>query len=189
MALLLMIGSALSAQASAPEYLTAITGELERLGWTPERVEEFRDAGDDKEWDSLTEAEPDIVARALELARRGEVELQAAENVELAFELARMVQRMRELGFERRMIARVSFEGVRGLSRDLAQGRSQGEPQTGQSSQFRADFRERIRQHLDRANDSRQRASEKTRRMGTPQDILSGASAYHQGDEFQNDPD
>ncbi|MCF7948371.1 MAG: hypothetical protein K9M94_07270, partial [Spirochaetia bacterium] len=104
-------------------------------------------------------AEPEVVAMALQLANPNREKLEAAENADLALEVAVMARTMERLGFEKREIARASFEGTREVVRNMEQIRE--EVGTGDMTRMQSRMREQIRDRLYNAMENRIRASGK----------------------------
>jgi len=94
---------------------------------------------------------------ALQLANQEREQLEAAENADLALELAMMARSMDRSGFDQREIARASFEGTREVIRNMERIRE--EVGTGDMTQMQSMMREQIRERLDKAMENRSRIS------------------------------
>jgi len=142
-----------------PQVVREMLQQLEQEGWTEEQIAEFRDAARNRDWEETEGAEPEVLAMALQLANQDREQLEAAENADLALELAVMARTMERSGFDQREIARASFEGTREVKRNLKRIRE--EVGTGDMTQMQSMMRDQIRDRLDKAMENRSRASDR----------------------------
>jgi len=140
-----------------PQVVREMLQQLEQEGWTEEQISDFRNAARDRNWKEAEGAEPEVLAMALQLANQDREQLEAAENADLALELAMMARTMERSGFDQREIARASFEGTREVKRNIERIRE--ETGTGDMTQMQSMMREQIRTQLDKAMENRSRAS------------------------------
>lgn len=154
-----------------PQFLREMAQELRQDGWTEEEIEEFRTAAEKRNWDEAEGADPEVVAKALQLANQDREQLEGSENADLALELAEMARNMEQAGFEGREIARAAFDGTREVVDNMQQMREQArqneQAQSGEAAeagdmlQMRERIRDQIREHLDVAMENRSRAMER----------------------------
>src|SRR6056297_1555797 len=142
-----------------PQVVREMLQQLEQEGWTEEQISDFRNAARDRNWEETEGAEPEVLAMALQLANQDREQLEAAENADLALELAVMARTMERSGFDQREIARASFEGTREVKRNLKRIRE--EVGTGDMTQMQSMMRDQIRDRLDKAMENRSRASDR----------------------------
>lgn len=140
-----------------PLFVREMLQQLEREGWTEEKIAEFRFAARNRDWEEAEGAEPEVVAMALQLANQDREQLEGAENADLALELALMARTMERSGFDEREIARASFEGTREVVQHMERIRE--EAGTGDMTQMQSMMREQMRDRLDKAMENRSRAS------------------------------
>lgn len=185
-AVVLMLSGVVSlpAQESAdpPQLLQETLQYMQQYGWSEAQLEQFRRAAMEQNWEEAEGAEPEIVALALRLANQNRSQLQAAENADLALELAYMARTMQRLGFQERAIAAAAFEGTREVVRNMEQLRSQIQVNTdngtGETLRVRERIRERIREHLDETIEkqaqAQERAAQQKRQVAGGKDVPAG---------------
>jgi len=181
--MLTLVGS-LPAQESAdpPQFLQETLQYMQQYGWSEAQLEQFRRAAMEQNWDDIEAAEPEIVALALRLANQNRAQLQAAENADLALELAYMARTMQRLGFQGRALAEAAFEGTRQIVRNMEQVRSQirvhADDGTGEALRVRERIRERIREHLDETMEkqvqAQERAAQQKRQVAEGKEVPAG---------------
>ncbi|MFP4180613.1 MAG: hypothetical protein ACLFSA_11220 [Spirochaetaceae bacterium] len=167
---LLWTGASIGAQETEdemPEFVRETIELLRQDGWSEEQLEDFRAAAEEREWEDAEDAEPEVVAMALQLANQDREELEGAENAELALELAAMARNMERSGFGKNEISRAAFEGTRAAVQDMERIRAEEGAVEGEA--VREEVQERVQQEIHkRMNDAMDRQSRARGRAGGP---------------------
>lgn len=154
-----------------PQVLGETLDHLREAGWTGADLNQIQERAEEQNWDEIETADPEVVAMALQLAHQNRRQLEGAEKADLAFQLAKMTQTMGQLGFDRREIARASFEGTREAVRSIEEFRKNKGPDTMKdkdSEQLREQVREQIKNRINTAMENRVRTQEKASSRNKP---------------------
>ena len=142
----IMVVTAQETENEIPQFLRETQRYLREAGWSETDLQRLQERLEEHNWDEIDSADPEVVAMALQLANRNRQQLEASENADLAFQLARMSQSMLQLGFDRREIARASFEGTREAVRSIKQVRKNAEETpTENKDELQEQIREQIK--------------------------------------------
>ncbi|MFW6182001.1 MAG: hypothetical protein ACOC8N_09645 [Spirochaetota bacterium] len=140
-------------QDRVPAFVQELTRMLEgQEGWSGQDVAALATAARDLDWDGTENADPAVVALALQLGKQEAEEMEPLDQARLALQLALVAVEMESLGYGEREVARVALYGVRdALGEMQAILRERGEADLGLL------IRNRIRSQLRNAHQVRVR--------------------------------
>ncbi|MFW6139320.1 MAG: hypothetical protein ACOC7U_09115 [Spirochaetota bacterium] len=151
----------LGQQEENPPFIEELSALLSEKGWSEQEVNNLVEAAQELEgWEDAEEADPEVVALALELGKNEDQQMEPLEQAQLALNLALTAVEMNQLGYNERAVARAALNGARDTIAEIQTWKSEGKP--GSLGELvRENVRSRI--HTTQGTELQQQARERAR--------------------------
>ncbi|HDQ14801.1 MAG TPA: hypothetical protein ENN41_08300 [Sediminispirochaeta sp.] len=157
-------GFAGGAQEAQGDFLSRLDTALENSGFSEKEVQQIIDAAGTRDWEGAEEADAELVAEALQLAKAERTELNAEQNAELALELALNATELRKENYDQSVVAQTIMNTVRNMIRQINEWKSgEGEENLGRM------IRNTVRTEARKAAQSQEQKKGETARESAPE--------------------
>ncbi|MFP3958840.1 MAG: hypothetical protein ACLFUX_01605 [Spirochaetaceae bacterium] len=109
-----------------PQFVEDLAALLEEGSYSGEDVAALVTAAQGLDWEQAGDADPAVVALAMELSAREDNEMEPLEQAQLALELARTAVEMENAGYDDRVVARAALEGAREVTGQIRAWKQEG---------------------------------------------------------------
>lgn len=111
-------------EASDGDFPGKLETALVNSDFSQEEAQEIAEAARELSWEEAENADPEVVARALSLAKKEDAELEPDQNAELALELAQNAVRLENENYEETVVAQATLEAVRTMLGQIEEWKS-----------------------------------------------------------------
>ncbi|MDZ7794518.1 MAG: hypothetical protein U5P10_12750 [Spirochaetia bacterium] len=111
-------------EASDGDFPGRLETALVNSDFNSEEALDIAEAARELSWEEAENADPEVVARALSLAKKENAELDPEQNAELALELAQNAVRLENENYEDAVVAQATLEAVRTMLGQIEEWKS-----------------------------------------------------------------